>query len=81
MVSYTQNYHLYEHEATTITTGSANKRSNTPCIRLLIYFIFRGLEHSYKIQYSVPSFVNSFIIILLFRWKKRPLIYSWQVCE
>ena len=29
-------------------TGSANKLSDTPSIRLLIEVIFRGLENSYK---------------------------------
>ena len=35
------------HNATAITTGSANQRPNTPCIRLWIDVTFRGLEHSY----------------------------------
>ena len=30
-----------------ITTGSANQRPNTPCIRLWIDVTFRGLEDSY----------------------------------
>ena len=33
--------------ATAITTGSANQRPNTPCIRLWIDVTFRGLEDSY----------------------------------
>ena len=36
------------HNATAITTGSANQRPNTPCIRLWIDVTFRGLEDSYK---------------------------------
>ena len=39
------------HNATEITTGSANKRPNTPCIRLLIDVTFRGLEDSYSVQH------------------------------
>ena len=35
------------HNATAITTGSANQRPNTPCIRLWIDVTFRGLEDSY----------------------------------
>ena len=35
------------HNATAITTGSANQRPNTPCIRLWIDVTFRGLENSY----------------------------------
>ena len=35
------------HNATAITTGSANQRSNTPCISLWIDVTFRGLEDSY----------------------------------
>ena len=35
------------HNATAIITGSANQRSNTPCIRLWIDVTFRGLEDSY----------------------------------
>ena len=34
------------HNATAITTGSANKRPNTPCVRLWIDVTFRGLEDS-----------------------------------
>ena len=35
------------HNATAITTGSANQRpNNTPCISLWIDFTFRGLEDS-----------------------------------
>ena len=33
---------------TAITTGSANQRPNTPCIRLWIDVTFRGLEDSYR---------------------------------
>ena len=35
------------HNATAITTGSANQWPNTPCIRLWIDVTFRGLEDSY----------------------------------
>ena len=34
------------HNATAITTGSANQRPNTPCIRLWIDVTFRELEDS-----------------------------------
>ena len=36
------------HNATAITTGSANQRPNTPCIRLWIDVTFGGLEDSYS---------------------------------
>ena len=35
------------HNATAITTGSANQRSITLCIRLWIDVTFRGVENSY----------------------------------
>ena len=35
------------HNTKAITTGSANQRPNTPCIRLWIDVTFRGLEDSY----------------------------------
>ena len=35
------------HNATAITTGSAIQPPNTPCIRLWIDVIFRGVENSY----------------------------------
>ena len=35
------------HNATAITTGSANQRPNTPCIRLWIDVTFRGPEDCY----------------------------------
>ena len=38
------------HNATAITTGSANQRPNTPCIRLWIDVTFRGLEDSYYVR-------------------------------
>ena len=50
LTSYTQNYRWNMHNATAITTGSANQRPNTPCIRLWIDVTFRGLEHSYLIK-------------------------------
>ena len=37
------------HNATAITTGSANQRPNTPCFRLWIDVTFRGLENSYTV--------------------------------
>ena len=41
------------HNATAITTGSANQRPNTPCIKLWIDVPFRGLEHSYTpVEYT-----------------------------
>ena len=36
------------HNATAITTGSANQRSKPPCICLLVDVIFRGLENSHE---------------------------------
>ena len=33
------------HNATAITTGSANQRLNAPCIRLWIDVTFQGLEN------------------------------------
>ena len=48
MISYSKNYRQNAHNATAITTGSANQRPNTPCIRLWIDVTFRGLENSYK---------------------------------
>ena len=36
------------HNATAITTGSANQRPNTPCIRLWIEVTFRGLKDSHS---------------------------------
>ena len=41
------------HNATAITTGSANQRPNTPCIRLWIDVTFRGLEDSYLLALTV----------------------------
>ena len=43
------------HNATAITTGSANQRPNTPCIRLWIDVTFRGLEDSYFSPPPPPS--------------------------
>ena len=45
------------HNATAITTGSANQRPNTPCIRLWIDVTFRGLEDSYMLK--VGMYENS----------------------
>ena len=36
------------HNATAITTGSANQRPNTLCIRMWIDVTFRELEDSYR---------------------------------
>ena len=47
MTGYTQNYCLNVHNAMAITTGSANQRTNTPCIRLWIDVTFWGLDNSY----------------------------------
>ena len=44
------------HNATTITTGSANQRPNTSFIRLWVDVTFRGVENSYckcRIQSTV----------------------------
>ena len=48
------------HNATVITTGSANQRPNTPCIRLWIDVTFRGLEDSYwyTILHSGSSYIK-----------------------
>ena len=43
------------HNATAITTGSANQRPNTPCIRLWIDVTFRGLEDSYTMIFMPPA--------------------------
>ena len=45
------------HNAMAITTGSANQRPNTPCIRLWIDVTFRGLEDSYTV---ISKLSNSF---------------------
>ena len=47
MTSFTPNYHKNAHNATLCTIGSANQRPNTPCIRLWIDVICRGLENSH----------------------------------
>ena len=48
MISYTEKYRQIVHNATAITTGSANQRPNTPCfVWLWIDVTFRGLEDSY----------------------------------
>ena len=49
------------HNATAITTGSANQRPNTPCIRLWIDVTFRGLEDSYTTRTS--SFLHKILKI------------------
>ena len=52
------------HNATAITTGSANQRSNTLCIRLWIDVTFRGLEDSYsqrELTYSMNKFIKIYI--------------------
>ena len=41
-------YHENVHNATVITTGSANHWPNTLCIRLWIDVTFRGVENSYR---------------------------------
>ena len=42
-----------------ITTGSANQRSNTPCLRLWIDVLFRGVENSY----IFPTFCDRKLIL------------------
>ena len=54
------------HNATAITTGSANQRPNTPCIRLLIDVIFRGLEDSY----TSCSATEKIAVLVLFHGKE-----------
>ena len=44
------------HNATAITTGSANQRSNTPCIRLWIDVTFRGVENSFIFYHNYKTF-------------------------
>ena len=46
------------HNATAITTGSANQRPNTPCIRLWIDVTFRGLEDSYRGYKILLHYIN-----------------------
>ena len=46
------------HNATAITTGSANQRPNTPCIRLWIDVTFRGLEDSYRLTTLSLDFIR-----------------------
>ena len=41
------------HNATVITTGSANQQTNTLCIRLWIDIIFWGLENSYTAEFTL----------------------------
>ena len=55
------------HNATAITTGSANQRPNTPCIWLWIEVTFRGLEDSYSKTPSHPfsRYVNLVLILTL----------------
>ena len=62
MMSYTENYRQNVHNATAITTGSANQRPNTPCIRLWIDVTFWGLEDSY-IPACISSLSNVYRII------------------
>ena len=49
MISYTNIFHQNMHNTTAITTGSANQRPNTLCIRLWIDVTFRALEDSYSL--------------------------------
>ena len=58
MISYTENDRLNVHNATAITTGSANQRPNTPCIRLWIDVTFRGLENSYGLATQSSNFTQ-----------------------
>ena len=51
------------HNATAITTGSANQRPNTPCIRLWIDVTFRGLEDSYSYHKRKCSLQSNYIHI------------------
>ena len=48
------------HNAAAISTGSANQRPNTPCIRLWIDVTFRGLEHSYTatVKYHILNIIS-----------------------
>ena len=63
------------HNATAITTGSANQPHNTPCIRLWIDVTFRGLENSYYVdsQAFVPKCAPS--------WCKQRLKGDWHVSK
>ena len=58
------------HNATAITTGSANQRPNTLCIRLWIDVIFRGVENSYRIR-------KNFAMIKIM--KSHQLSVGWKV--
>ena len=60
MISYTENYRQNVHNATAITTGSANQRPNTPCIRLWIDVTFRGLEDSYSFKTKIKYIFEHF---------------------
>ena len=51
------------HNATAITTGSANQRPNTPCIMLWIDVTIRRLEDSYY---------NHFLSVYLFLYYQTP---------
>ena len=63
------------HNATAITTGSANQRPNSPCISLWIDVTFRGLEDSY-IQ-------SDYLVWSSQMWKAYPdkILDSGQRCE
>ena len=63
------------HNNTAIMTGSANQRSNTPCIRMLIDAIINTPRYSQLIQllyslYSVRRTVYSFYVFLKQKKKK-----------
>ena len=64
MISYAKNYCQNMHNATAVTTGSANQRPNTPCIGLWIDVTFRVLEHSYMLSFSWTD--NSLKVYVIF---------------
>ena len=59
------------HNATAITTGSANQRPNTPCIRLWIDVTFRGLEGSYyRSKHAIDTQRPQIVSKIIASWQK-----------
>ena len=89
IISYTKNFHENMHNATAITTGSANQRSNTPCIRLWIDVTFRGLEDSYIfilflqflfVLLSLFVYLFIYLIIYMYLLSCPSLLFSLSTC-
>ena len=49
------------HNAMAITTGSADQRFNTPCIRLWIDVTFWGLEDSYNYMETIIVIIMDYL--------------------